>query len=1342
VRFPCLRIEGGLIAADLLDRIYDGAAPGQAAADFGLSGRLENEIAAAWQEALEHWEAFQHRLERLPESDTATSVTRDQWAIPLLSLLGYELVYSPRAAEAEGKTYALSHRAGTGENAPPVHVVGCRQPLDRRPESGRPRLAPHSLVQEYLNRSECLWGVVTNGFALRLLRQTERLTRPTYVEFDLREMFAGKNFADFSLFYRLAHRSRLLREGAAECWLERYYQETIEQGNRVRDRLRDGVEKALTLLGRAFLEHPANEALREKIRAGKLTAHAYYQQLLRLIYRFLFLLVAEERDLLTANPVYREHYSVSRLRALCQNRRAWNHHTDLWEAVKLTFRLLSDENLGAKLALPPLNGPLFDPRTTADLNDVVLTNRALLEAFWHLSMYQESERAPWRRVNYAALDVEELGSVYESLLDFHPHLAVSGTQVEFRLLTGTERKSTGSYYTPRALVEELVASALVPVLEAKLAGKKTREEKEAAILSLKVCDPACGSGHFLLAAARRLGLELARLRSQAEEPSPEEVREAVREVITHCLYGVDKNPMAVELCQVALWIEGHLPGKPLTFLDHRIKCGDSLVGVLDLAILEKGIPDEAYAPVEGDDKVVARSLLRRNREDRSGQRRLRFPELGDSTGLLQEVGALLALPDDDPQVVRQKAKAYQEARREGTPVWRDLTACHLWTAAFFARLAGPGANLVPVSGDLGAFLRGQRNAALIREAWRLAEEHRFFHWPLEFPEVFKEGGFDVVLCNPPWEQIELHEEEFFAPRDPEIAHALNKAARQKLIKRLPATNPALWEEYVAAKHAADALSKFLRASGRFPLTARGRINTYSVFAELFARLISGGGRVGVVLPTGIATDDTNKQFFAELAKTGRLASLYDFENREGIFPGVHKSYKFCLLTLKGADESKTPACFAFFLTRTEHLRDARRVFALDRDDFALLNPNTRTCPVFRTREDAELTKKIYRRVPVLVDEGKGENPWGVTFKQGLFNMSSDSHLFRTTADLERQGYRLVRGRDLGRPDGPCFVRGGAVWLPLYEAKMIWQFDHRFGTYEGVPPETTSTHLPTPREEQYADPYYFVLPRYWVPEQEVEARLEQWTRDGTQLLWKWEREWLMGWRDITNATNERTFVGTIYPRMGAGDTFLQMLSSQPAVSVSLLLANLNSTPLDFAARQKIGGTHLKYHIVKQLPVLPPDAYTEADLFFIVPRVLELVYTAWDLEPFARDVWEECSPALRQEIVRRWLECAGAPAGQVRPDAATLPPFRWDAERRAHIRAELDAYYAKLYGLTRDELRYILDPKDVFGPDFPGETFRVLKEKEERQCGEYRTKRLVLEAWDRLEQERQGRLRRPS
>ncbi len=1529
-RFPCLKIEGGLLSGDLIDQIADGTATGQKPENFGIKGSLTDEISSAWHAAREHWSAFQRRLERLPEDAPATTETRNQWVIPLLGLLGYNLVYNQQPYQVDGRTYHISHRAGENLDAPPVHIVGFRQSLDHRPETGFPRVAPHSLMQEFLNHTDHVWGIVTNGRILRVLRDSNLIRRLAYLEFDLERMMSGEHYADFVLLYRLLHRTRLPEgtEDAPECLLERYWRETVEQGGRVRDRLRDGVEKALQYLANGFLRHPANGDLREKVRSGKLSPSNFYQQLLRLVYRLLFLMVAEERRLLSDNTIYLQHYSLTRLRRLAETRAAYNEFTDLWESVKVLFRLLQDGEAGALLDLPPLNGDLFSRSGTPDLNDLTITNRDLfsrsgtpdlndltitnrdfLTALWHLSMYREDERTPWRRINYAALDVEELGSVYESLLDYAPTFDLNGPFPTFNLQpAGTERKSTGSYYTPPELVQELVRSALEPVIKERLGKAKTTKEKEQALLSITVCDPACGSGHFLLAAARRLGQELARLRSGEDEPSPEHVREAVREVITHCLYGVDKNPLAVDLCKVALWIEGHNKGKPLTFLDHRIRCGDSLVGVLDLKVLEEGIPDEAFDPVADDDKAFARDLKKRNANEREQIAQLTIP-FDAHEELLTHADAhrsLTEIPDETPEQVRQKAETFERLRGGDTDWWHNQTACHLWTAAFFAELKDKDKNQdkdksqIPTTGILRRYLESRSaDGRVIGYAGDLAQHHRFFHWQLEFPEVFANGGFDVVLCNPPWERIKLQEQEFFATRDPEIARAPNKAARERLIKQLPERNPDLWKEYQRALHDAEALSKFLRRSGRFPLTARGDINTYAVFAELFTQIVKPDGRVGIVVPTGIATDDTNKTFFAHLVESGRLVSLYDFENREALFPGVHRSYKFCLLTLSGKRTER--AEFAFFLTRAEQLKDERRRFVLAPEDLALLNPNTRTCPVFRTRADAELTRKIYERIPVLVNEQTGENPWGIRFMT-MFHMANDSHLFRTRAELEREGFKL---------QGNIFVKGDKRYLPLYEAKMIWQFDHRFGTYEGVR-DRSSTHLPTPTPAQYADPNFVAKPWYWVHETEVLCRIsalppvlfeairtgspqviaiavasllfacwiyadalvdqgvnsadevnvtavasgllydwidfahyhtfalhvspvsigvcsddpfstaiepvdksylpavplaelpsyklpqrtlawypadlrklraflklpeqypalfllaqlhppamkalraaglpapepvppistfEQAVAFAKQLLHQAAPKWLIGFRDVTNATNERTAIFSLLPRVGVGHKIpLVFLNNAPGTQrVACFLANANSLVLDYVARQKIGGMSLSYFILKQLPVLPPSAYTPADTEFIVPRVLELVYTAWDIKAFADDVWRDADERLKEAIRHQWEENRAETGGhewappawvEIDDDGIPLPPFKWDEDRRARLRAQLDAYYARLYGLTEEELLYILDPANIYGDDFPSETFRVLKEKEMRQFGEYRTQRLIMDAWRSL------------
>ena len=252
--------------------------------------------------------------------------------------------------------------------------------------------------------------------------------------------------------------------------------------------------------------------------------------------------------------------------------------------------------------------------------------------------------------------------------------------------------------------------------------------------------------------------------------------------------------------------------------------------------------------------------------------------------------------------------------------------------------------------------------------------------------------------------------------------------------------------------------------------------------------------------------------------------------------------------------------------------------------------------------------------------------------------------------------------------------------------MIHQFDHRWAGYASNGSDSSDI---SPADKQ--NPTFEPDPRYWVPQDELDSRL---SAKG------WERKWLTGWRDICRATDERTVISAVFPRLGVGNKLPLMFPDKPAPVTAGFIASIVALVFDFSARQKIGGTTLNFFILYQLPVLPPSFYTAPRLDFIVPRVLELTYTSHSLAPFARDLGYDG------------------------------PPFGWNEERRALLRAELDAFYARAYGLDRDELRYILDPADVKGPDYPSETFRVLKEKEIRQHGEYRTRRLVLEAWDRM------------
>ncbi|MBW4426770.1 MAG: N-6 DNA methylase [Nostoc desertorum CM1-VF14] len=678
-----VQIEGNLLAADMTAELLAGNLKGQAPEDFGFTktDKLADEIAIAWGDAKAYWAAFQRQLDRLDPDDTATSVTRELWVVPLLRSLGYNPVYTAKAEVVEGQTYAISHRAELGENKLPIHIIGCRIKVDHRPPSGTPRLSAHALVQEYLNKTEHLWAIATNGFRWRLLRDSSLMTRLTYVEFDLEQILNGENFAEFGLFYRLFHRSRLPEgmDDADKCLLEYYHQEALQQGGRVRDRLRDGVEKALIQLGTGFLQHPSNENLRQKLAAGtELTDIGYYRQLLRLIYRLLFLMVAESRNLLIGEDVekariYREYYSIERLRELAE-RPHWRREgfQDLWQGLRVTFLLFDENWRGKYLGLSPLNGDLFGSYTLPALDDCAIDNHDLLVAIRELSLYQD--KGQLRRVNYAALDVEELGSVYESLLDFHPE--ISPKNYEFKLVFGSERKTTGSYYTPPQLVGQLIKTALEPVIEEKLRSTKEKlrnaesntsttlsnhQELEKALLDLKIVDPACGSGHFLLAAARRVGKELAKIRTGEPEPGSEPLKLAIRDVIQNCIYGVDLNPLAVDLCKVALWIEGFSRGFPLNFLDHRIKCGNSLVGVMDLSCLKEGIPDEAFKPVTGDDKSLASRRKKENKNQREtdlqGQLSI-FNHLEQQrTEYIASFRELGEIPETSPQQVREKQES-------------------------------------------------------------------------------------------------------------------------------------------------------------------------------------------------------------------------------------------------------------------------------------------------------------------------------------------------------------------------------------------------------------------------------------------------------------------------------------------------------------------------------------------------------------------------------------------------------------------------------------------------------------------------------------------------------------
>jgi hypothetical protein len=847
-------------------------------------------------------------------------------------------------------------------------------------------------------------------------------------------------------------------------------------------------------------------------------------------------------------------------------------------------------------------------------------------------------------------------------------------------------------------VQCLLDSALDPVVEQAIKGKAPAEA-EKAILAFKVCDPAVGSGHFLVGAAHRLAKHLANVRAQAQgesEPSPLYYQHALRDVIGHCLYGVDVNPMAAELCRVSLWLEAIEPGKPLSFLDHHIRVGNSLLGATP-ALLAKGIPDEAFTPIEGDDKEICSRFKKVNKTEKIGYRRLfaattePWERLGD---LAASMVRLDNAPDDSIEAVRNKERMYGAMVRSGNYVdgqfWADT-----WCAAFVWKKTQEFNH--PITEE--DFRRIERNphacdAWMRNEIARLSQQYQFFHWHLAFPDVFHvpmeeeeaeneqagwNGGFDVVLGNPPWERVKLQEKEWFAAVRPDIANASNATIRRRMILALAQEDDHLYKTFQEELRQVEGEALFIRFSGRYPLCGRGDVNTYSAFAEANRSLICFTGRVGCIVPTGIALDLTTKDFIQAIVDGNELVSLFSFENEEFIFPAVHHFTKFCLLTLSGTACPQLVSDFLFFARQVSAINDMHRHFTLTASEIALLNPNTKNCCTFRSKTDAEITKRIYRNAPVLIREAVSDgNLWGISFLR-MFDMASDSGYFVEAENIKSE-FEGLQSEDLLKLRSTEF-------LPLYEGKFIWQYNHRFSGYEGREEGRGHRVLPQSKDGFLKDPTSAVTPYYWVRSKEVKSRIPA----------QWPFEWIIGWRDVTTAITERTVVATIMPVVAVGHTCPLMFPTTTGAKLNAcLLANLNSFPLDYVARQKLGGVHLTYSILNQLPVLSPHSYeahtpwdTSTDrVSWLLPRVLELTYVDWSLQPFAKD-----------------CECI-------------TPPFHWDPFRLLSLQCEIDAAFFIFYDLNRIDIEHILD------------SFNLVRDRDSIEYGEYRTKRVILEIYDAM------------
>lgn len=1397
-QYTTLTLTGSLFSNDMLSLMAQGQSSHQTVEDYKLLPglRFSDEISRSFNIARALYNEYKKNRTETSAFDTTEKFIEEFFT----KSLNYETFLNSSGKTIKDRTYPIKQYVA--KNVPIIiapYTFALDTPDGRFTVEGvtSRKKSAFALAQLFLNAStECTWAFATNGLEIRLLRDSDSMVRPSYLSFDLESILNDSRYPDFVALWYLIQASRV------NVW-EAWRTEGNTNGTRVREGLRDGVTNALLHLGAGFLktEGDGNNALLNALKDGKradgipYTQMDFYKALLREVYRFLFLSTIEERDLLfthstdeaqltpelrKAHKIYREGYSIHRLAEKSRRIPANDKYTDIWHGVQVVFKALQQGN--EKLDLSPLGG-LFRADQCPLLDSCNIDNEHLLKAIRQLRWCYIDSKLTF--TDYRNMGTEEFGSVYESLLELVPRVDLDSRSFSFVGIgdengideegstTGNARKTSGSYYTNAELVNSLIKSALEPGLTGKLARAEELAEKqkeavdyEKIILNFSVIDPACGSGHFLLAAARRIAEVLVEKRLERMEdavPSQDLYRKALRDVISSCIYGVDLNEMAVELTRTALWLEGYEPGKPLEFLSHHIKCGNSLVGVYDLNILNNGIPDEAYSCLSGDDKEKANSLLKTNKTERLNQftGSLFAGSLETSSGeLAQLMWKIDSIPNDTIEDQERKLKLFEELHKNKDYL-KNKTACDLYTAAFFAQKDIEDTSKIPLSSDIFD-VQSDLPESLGREgvrnfAEKLSREYKFFHWKIEFPEIYKrELGFDCILGNPPWDVSQLKDDEFFIAHGSPIGQ-LKGSKRKAAIKELEKTDPNLYSKYIQAKRKPEAQNLFCLNSSRYPLTAHGKVNLYSLFSELISNLRSTYGTAGFIVPSGIATDDSTKDFFGKIASAGLLKSLYSFENSEGYFPNVHRSFKFCLLSIAPKDGLSD---FAYFIHNINELSDERRHFSMNIDDFKLVNPNTLTSPLFRSKKDDEIIKKIYKNIPVFVNESGEEviNNWNISFRY-IYNMTTASKYFYEKTNLPNDN---------------------ETYLRLYEAKMIHIYDHRWATFIDTD-ESIDVAL-----EFKEDPKYQATPEYWINKRDTVIRTVPVNEKLMNLMLKVYQDnysqntisdlydycfasnfkdikelansylmknkddffdalynmleekldkYFMGWRKITNATNERTIISSVIPFEASGDSLLLWFTPKNEQLKACLLANLSSLVVDYVARSKIGGTNFNYFIMKQIPVLAPESYSMKDLEFIVPRVMLLTYSAEDMVEWAKALWQDSSLKMRLKMLQLNDERNTGITDEKFVDRdfteAFLPPYIFDDAKRAVLRAELDAYYARLYGLTRTELQYILEPQSVMGEDYPSETFRVLKDNEIAKYGEYRTQRLVLEAWDKME-----------
>ena len=1209
-----------------------------------------------------------------------------------------------------------------------VRNFGLGVPLDTRDDDEATGSGtPHGQILRYLSSADSVadgrirWGILTNGRVWRLYDQRARPRASGYFEADLAQLLRHGNEHDLRVFYLLLRRdSFTLKDGATATFLEH----ALAEGKRYEEQV------AQDLSGVVF-ESAFPKLVEALANATAATLPQVRQAALIFLYRLLFLLYAEDRDLLPVNDTRYDDYGLRKrvrddvARRMRDGDVLSSSATDYYDRLMTLFRLVDQGD--PSIGLPPYNGGLFGSATAPLLEQVRLADATIAPILYDLSHAKQSDSNERRFVNYRDMSVQQLGSIYERLLEREPVRDGEG-----KILIRPNpyaRKDSGSFFTPQELVDLIVDRTLKPLAEERLkafenkAAELTNDRRPMtqrkdelrkldpaeAVLNLKVLDPAMGSGHFLVTAVDFLSDYIADLIEyvpavpewlDGDYVSPlvdrvatirREILQRAKEsnwvldedqltdqaiirrmVLKRCIYGVDKNRLTVELAKVSLWLHSFTVGAPLSFLDHHLRCGDALIG---LRVLEASDYLREIAGLYLSSAITGAEQAAKGMQQIEELSDADIAEVRESTELFRgvdEMTAELRRLLDFLCSIRWLTAGMKKNERIAFETTRLIEPLGRAPDKAYKLLAnGPNAVNPPSSGDEDPYSGFQE---LWDQASSLAGRENFLHWEAAFPGVWRDwqnihpkGGFDAVIGNPPWDRIKLQEVEWFASRSPDLALASTAAVRRAGIQKLRDRGVPLAAKFDAAKDRADTLAQLIRASGHYPLLGGGDINLYSLFVERAMALIKPSGLVGLLAPSGIYADKTAARFFKTVSTNGRVGGLIDFENKKIFFKDIHASFKFCAFIFGGEKRyfDKTPC--AFFLHDTKTINNPERCFPLAPEDFARVNPNTGTAPVFRTRRDAKIIRGLYERHPVLVDRsGGGEcKAWPVKYVR-MFDMTNDSHRFRTATQLEAEGSYPIRGNR--------WKRGAELYLPLYEGKMVESYDHRAASVVINP-----ANLNRPAQsrdatvEEHANPNWLPSPQFWVPESEC-----GWTPGA---------DWVLGFKEITSPTNAMTFIAALFPAVGFGNKVPIFKPETKDRNEWLLAANFNAMPFNFVTRQKVHGQTLNLFIVEQLPVIAPADYDRCfgstsahDL--VRDHVLRLTYTAHDMAPFARHLGYHGSP------------------------------FPWNQEERRHLRARLDALYFQLYGLSREDASYVLD------------TFPIVRREDKAQFGNYRTKKMIL------------------